>query len=634
MKKKVYYLFSLIFILSLIFAPITFSETEPQKLLNNAPVKEDYTNADGVYIENITKIDHTGEKSRIRYRKVIKVFNKRGVKNYGEFKIRFNKSNEKVNLIEAKTIKKDGEVLKPKEKAINEITPPEAANASIYSDARIKVISMSGVEPGSILVCEYEKVKDSYAIKDEFWNYQLFQYTDPIKRNKLELKVPKNKEVNYKVRNGNIEPTVQNKQNYKLYTWEQQNVPAIVKEKNMPSLLNIAPLIEISTIDDWSQVSTWYQGLIKDQYEINQEIKNKIKELTKDSNEQEDKIRNIYNYVTSQIRYIGLQFGESGYKPYSAKTTFENKYGVCKEKATLLIAMLREIGVKAEPVLINRGSATVDLDIPSPALFNHMIVYLPEKDMYLDPTSKGTMKGVLPGDQGKNVFLPESNKITKSPISDAVQNQSISIQTVELKEDGSADIVYQEKMTGLYGFTYKRAYQKYKEEQITRLIKRGISRGFTNASVEKINYKGINNLDEELSIEIPELKVKNYAEKMGNMLTIKPFKFPINLTQVVASKTRSYPIYLSFKRNIKRQVNINIPAGYKINYLPKNQTFSNEVGSLKVNYKEQKEKIMVDFNLIVDRKEISADEYKMAKKLLNKAGSSLQNQIMVKNTNN
>jgi tRNA C32,U32 (ribose-2'-O)-methylase TrmJ len=81
-------------------------------------------------------------------------------------------------------------------------------------------------------------------------------------------------------------------------------------------------------------------------------------------------------------------------------------------------------------------------------------------------------------------------------------------------------------------------------------------------------------------------------------------------------------------------VNINIPAGYKINYLPKNQTFSNEVGSLEVNYKEKKEKIMVDFNLIVDRKEISADEYKMARKLLNKAGSSLQNQIMVKNTNN
>ena len=630
MKKKLSYIMISIFSIILLFSTITIAETNPEELLNNAPVQKDYSNADGVYMQNITSIDHTGQKSRIRHRKVIKVFNKRGVKNYGEFKIRFNKSNEKIKLIEAKTIKKDGEVLEPKEKAINEITPPEAANASIYSDARIKVISMSGVEPGSILVCEYEKVKDSYAIEDEFWNYQLMQYTDPIQKNKVKVKMPKDKEIKYKVKNGNIKAKVKKEEKYKTYIWENNNAPAIIKEENMPSLLNIAPLLEITTVKDWAQVSDWYNSLIEGQYEVNKAIDNKINELTKDSKNKEEKMVDLYNYVTSQIRYIGLQFGESGYKPYSAATTFENKYGVCKEKATLLIAMLREIGVKAEPVLINRGSAKVDLDISSPALFNHMIVYLPDKDIYLDPTSKGTMYGVLPGDQGKNVFLPESNKLTNTPIAKAEENISISKQKVNLQKDGSAQINYKESMTGLYGFTYKRFYQQYKKERLDSLIKRGISRGFTNASVGEIKYQGINNLDKDLSLEIPNLKVQNYAEKMGNMLTIKPFRFPLQLSQIVASETRNYPLYLSFKRNVKREVDITLPEGYKFDFVPKDQEFSNEIGSLKIDYEKGADKVSVDLNLIVDRKIISSEEYKSARKLLNKAGSSIQNQIMIK----
>ncbi len=629
MKKRLSNIMIFVFSITLLFSTFSLAQTNPEKLLKEAPKQKNFPNADGVYIENITKIDHTGEKSRITHRKVIKVFNKRGVESYGEFKIRFNKSNEKIKIIEAKTITEEGEVIKPKEMAINEITPPEAANASIYSDARIKVISMSGVEPGSILVCEYEKIKDSYAIENEFWNYQLMQYTDPIQTNRIELKVPKGKDINYKVKNGDIKPDIKTKDQYKTYIWENNDTAAIIKEENMPSLLNIAPLLEITTIEDWKQVSEWYNSLIEGQYEVNKEIKNKINELTKNSSNKEEKMKALYNYVTSQIRYIGLQFGESGYKPYSATTTFENKYGVCKEKATLLIAMFKEIGVKAEPVLINRGSAKLDTNLPSPALFNHMIVYLPNQNIYLDPTSKGTMYEVLPGDQGKKVFLPESNQLTKTSISKAEQNTSLSIQKVNLREDGSAEINYKETMIGLYGFTYKGFYQQYKDKQLDRLIKRGLSRGFTNPKLDEIKYTGINNLDKNLSLEIPKLRVDNYAEKMGNMLTIKPFKFPINLTQVVASENRNYPIYLSFKRNVKRTIKINIPEGYKVNFLPKSQSYNNEVGSFELNYQKKANEITAKLNLILDRKEISVKEYNSAKKLLNKANSSIQNQIMI-----
>ncbi|MGM0502254.1 MAG: DUF3857 domain-containing protein [Bacillota bacterium] len=630
MKKKALLMLVLMIVFSLTVNSMVIAKTNPQKLLKEAPSKDEYPQAGGIYLTEEKIADYTGEKTKIRYRKVIKVFNKRGVEDYGEFKIRFNKSNEDIKITEAKTIKPDGSVVKPKKDAINEITPPEAANASIYSDARIKVISMSGVKPGSIVVCEYVKTKDKYAVEGEFWNYDLFQFTDPIKNKELIIKTPVDKDINYKVRNGDLKSEIEKKSDVKIYTWQKNNIPGINKENNMPSLINVAPLVQVSTLDDWSQISKWYQGLIDKQYQINKELKSKIEELTKDDETKKEKMRSLYNYVTSEIRYIGLQFGESGYKPYSAVKAFQNKYGVCKEKATLLIAMLREIGVTAEPVLIRRGSGTIDLDIVSPTLFNHMIVYLPKQDQYLDPTGKGTSYGVLPGDQNKNVLLPEKDKLSKTPISSADSNLASLNQQVALQQNGDANISYQEEKTGVYGYAYRRGYQKYTPQKRKRVVKQGISKGFSNAQATGIQFAGINDLNQNFNLKISDLQVKSYAKRMGDLLSFKPLRYPIKLSQLVAAEERTYPLHLGFKRKNHREIEIEVPSNFQVDYLPEDISFQNEVGSLKATYEQQDNKVVLDFELIADQYQLEVNEYQAARELLNKAGGVAQKQILLK----
>ncbi|MGM0369840.1 MAG: DUF3857 domain-containing protein [Bacillota bacterium] len=629
MSKKLKLIIVLVMTFSLMLSSMVVAKTNPEELLKNAPAKDNYPEAGAIYLENETLIDHTGDQSQIRRRKVIKVFNKRGVEDYGEFKIRFNQSSENIKIVEAKTIKPDGSIIEPKEDAINEITPPEAANASIYSDARIKVISMSGVEPGSIVVCEYVKTKDEYAIKDEFWNYQLFQTTDPIEEKKLVVKTPADKKVNYKVRNGDLKPEITEENNTKTYTWLETDVPAIIKENNMTSLINVAPFIEISTLDNWSQISNWYQGLIDEQYQVNDELKSKIEELTADGQSKEDKIEKLYNYVTSQIRYIGLQFGESGYRPYSATETFSNKYGVCKEKATLLIAMLREIGVEAEPVLIRRGSGAIDVDIASPALFNHLIVYLPDQDKYLDPTSSGTTYGVLPGDQGKNVLLPEEDKLEKTPVMDSEKNRTTVNQQVKLMNDGSAKIEFQEQNIGVYGYFYKRGYQRYTPQKRDEIVKQTVSKTFSNAQIEGIKLSGIEDLAEDFRMEVLNVKVKDYAQKMGDIMSFKPLRFPLQLGNIVAADERDYPIYLGFNRQVLREVEVKIPAGHKVDHLPEEIDFSNQVGELHLDYQQQGRTIKVKLDLKVNQHQVMPDDYQAVRDLFTKAEGVLQNQVMI-----
>ena len=489
---------------------------------------------------------------------------------------------------------------------------------------------MSGVEPGSIIVCEYVKEKDKYAMEGEFWNFQLFQYTDPILERKLIVKSSADKTLYYKVRNGDLSPEIKQQDNEKIYTWKQTNIPAIIKENNMPSLINVAPFVQVSTVKNWSQVSNWYQDLIEEQYQVNEELKSKIKELTENVTKTEEKIKALFYYVTNQIRYIGLQFGESGYKPYSAVETFKNKYGVCKEKATLLIAMLREIGVKAEPVLIYRGSATIDIEIASPGLFNHMIVYLPEQKKYLDPTSQGTRYGVLPGDQGKNVLLPEIDKLSQTPVRPPECSTALVNQKVKLKEDGSADINYKEKYTGLYGFSYKQIYKSYTPRQRKRLIRSGVSRGFSNAYLKGIKLEGVEKLNKVFSLQVSNIKVPAYAKSMGdNLLSFKFLHYPIQLNQLVASQTRNYPLYLGFKRKAKRKIEVVLPVNFKVKFLPEDINYSNKVGKLSVDYQKQNNILSLDFEIIIDKQQIGVEDYQAARELFNKAGAVIDKQVLI-----
>ncbi|PRX16659.1 transglutaminase superfamily protein [Orenia metallireducens] len=596
-------------------------------LITNSPSQADYPEAGALVLKDYIVADYTKKEAEIYQDNIIKIFNKRGIKKFGEFKIRFDKSAESIEITEAKTIKPDGTVVKVKPKDIKEITPP-SANNSVYSDARIKVVTIPALEPRSIIVCKYLRKVKKATINGEFSLIERFQYTEPIKNKKLIVKVPSDKEVNYRTKLMDLEPIIKREGEAKVYTWQKEDIPAIVPEPAMPPLMNVAPVVELSTLKSWSQVIQWYNGLIDNQYKVNDKLKTKIKELTKAAKSKEDKMIALYNYVTSQIRYVGLEYGISGYKPHTAIETYQNKYGDCKDKATLLIAMLKEIGVKAEPVLINR-SWNPDLEIVSINQFNHMIVYLVNEDKYLDPTNNGTMYGVLPGDQGKKVLLPLANKLAQTPIMAAKLNQSIVKQEVSLKEDGSAVIDYLEEYTGVNDYIFKDIYSRYTPKQQELIIKQGISRGFASANGVNPIILGVDDLNQNLKVTIPEMKVRNYAKSMGNLLALSPMRFPVSLAQIVASEKRIYPIYLSSTSDIVRRVEIQLPQGYKVNYMPEEIKLENKVGKLSASYTKENNKIIFDFNLKINKQEIEVENYKLAKELLGQAGVVVQNQILV-----
>jgi Flp pilus assembly protein TadD len=187
---------------------------------------------------------------------------------------------------------------------------------------------------------------------------------------RLEMSFPAGKYV--KVVSPEFKPEVKEEGARRIYWWMHSNLE--VKEKDpdeIPRRTPPNPDVQVTTFASWEEVGKWYGALQKTQLEITPSIRAKANELTNGLKSDEEKIHAIYNFVSLKYHYIGLDFGIGRYQPHAADDVLDNGYGDCKDKHTLLAALLKAAGIEAWPALIH-SSRRLDPDVPSPAQFNYV----------------------------------------------------------------------------------------------------------------------------------------------------------------------------------------------------------------------------------------------------------------------
>src|SRR5262249_36065628 len=190
------------------------------------------------------------------------------------------------------------------------------------------------------------------------------------------------------------------------------------------------PPVQLTTFQSWEELGKWYAPLQRERIAATPELTAKALELTKDKTETVDKIKAIYDYVAPEIRYATRQFRVGRFQPHSAGDIFANKYGDCKDKHTLLSAMLDTIGIHTDPVLIN-SARQLDPDVPSPGQFDHVIslVTLPERKIWLDTTAEVAPFGMLSYQlrEKKALWVPTNGKaqVIETPAESPVPNQEV-----------------------------------------------------------------------------------------------------------------------------------------------------------------------------------------------------------------
>src|SRR6266850_2141074 len=439
--------------------------------------------------------DGTGECQDEAFTKVLTEKGKRGNRTLSLY---FMMPYTTAEIVKVEVIKPDGKAAAVDITANSkEMIDDSQMGMNIYDpNSKILKLNIPQVEVSDVVHSITRTTMHRSIIPGEFAEQNVFEGSGYIRHMSYEVFAPKDKPLKRIFRRDEVPGTVKYaKQSDKkgvIHRWEVNNVPRMFDEPSMPSYEVVLQRLFISTTPDWQAVSKWYWNVCHPHLEATTpEMKKTVEELIKNAKGDKEKIEAVFYHVAQKIRYMGLtpEKDRPGYEPHDVKLTFENKYGVCRDKAALLVAMLRTAGLKSYPVLVSVGSKK-DPDVPEP-FFNHAIVGVELKKgeiVLMDPTAENT-KDLLPSyecDQSYLVCRPEGDNIRTSPIIPPEQNMMRVKTTATLTAAGGIEGRSELSFEGINDTEYREMFSRMKVDDKRRFFERNLKRTMPGARLKSL----------------------------------------------------------------------------------------------------------------------------------------------------
>ena len=365
------------------------------------PATADYSSEAIVFDKSETTYrmhaDGTGERDM---HVVLRIQSDGAAQQFGVLSFAYASAYESPQIKLVRVHKADGTTVDTPAADVIDMSADVTREAPLYSDLKEKHLPVRSLARGDTLEYEVDTAINKPEAPGQFWGASHFSPpgTVIVLSEIVTLEVPADKYV--QVWSPNHKPTVTEANGLRTYTW---NVPQLVtaprttsddstkvtppKDPDEDADGRKIPSIAWTTFHGWTEVGDWYRTLATPEAQPTDALRARANEITAKADTPEAQVRAIYSYVSSHTRYIGIDFGIGRYKPHSAADVLANQYGDCKDKDTLLEALLHAKGFVTAPALIGAGIAPVP-DVPSPAVFNHVIttVNLPSGRIWLDST--------------------------------------------------------------------------------------------------------------------------------------------------------------------------------------------------------------------------------------------------------
>lgn len=340
------------------------------------------------------RIENDGTGVRETYGRV-RVQSEAGVQQWGQLIIGYNSAHERVEISHIRVKKAGGSVVTAPADAVRDLSAPLEREAPVYTDLRQKHVTVPGLRPGETLEYQFSTIVKTPFAPGHFWADHNFDTTSIVLDEQLEINLPGDRTIKLKSKPGN-EPNISEESGRRIYRWatshlqrEEDGQAREKGEKKRKAQEPQAPAVQLTTFGSWEEVGRWYSELERDRRTPSPEIKAKAEELTKGLASDMEKVEALYDYVAKNFRYVSLSLGIGRYQPHAAAEILHNEYGDCKDKHTLLAALLEAEGLHASSVLINT-SRKLDPDVPSPSQFDHIITFVPveKQEVWLDTTTE------------------------------------------------------------------------------------------------------------------------------------------------------------------------------------------------------------------------------------------------------
>jgi tetratricopeptide (TPR) repeat protein len=342
--------------------------------------------------------DGTGERDM---HVMLRIQSQGAAQKFGVLSFAYASANETPQIKLIRVHKADGTTVDTPADAAIDMPAEVTREAPLYSDLKEKHLPVRSLAAGDTLEYEVDTQIEKPEAPGQFWGAMHFIPPGTLiaLSETLTLDVPADKYV--QVWSANHKAAVTEKNGVKSYAWSVSQLvtppkkkadddaptPPAPKDPDEDDDGRSLPSVAWTTFRNWAEVGDWYRDMAQSRAKPTDPIRARAEEITRDAKNSEDQVRAIYNFVSTQNRYIGIDFGIGRYQPHLAAEVLGNQYGDCKDKDTLLEALLQAKGFSTAPALIGASVAPVP-DLPSPAVFNHVIttVNLPSGRIWLDST--------------------------------------------------------------------------------------------------------------------------------------------------------------------------------------------------------------------------------------------------------
>lgn len=545
---------------------------------------EEYPDADSVLLEEIERVrynpdgtyeSHEESRTKIlteRARRQESVVTLHYSKRYGEAAIEF------VGITGADGVERAVDV----RSLSKESTDNSSMVANIYDPLdRVIKCTVPGLKIGDVLRVKTFRRALKPRCEGAWGDISVMEWTCPIIRSVYEVVAPADRPLRkISIRNelGNIVSSSKKLPGGEIvHTFVCTNSPRCFPEPDMPPLYTQVQRVAVSTAEDWRDISKWYWKLCENHLSKTNAAMAAFVESARvqSGSSRLDLMRRIFRFVSQEVRYMGLTMEETspGYAPHDVDVTFDNRYGVCRDKAALLAALLRMAGFKAFPVLIHAG-AKMDPDVPQP-FFNHAIVAVEENpaDEYIlmDPTDESTVD-MFPsylGDKSYLVARPEGETLLTSPVATPEHNLLSVDSKCTVASDGSMFLDAVVSCKGINDIAYRHALIKRTKKERIKLITRILKSISPGAEVLECVFLSDDMSDTEKPLEfsikarLPEaaLRGKTGTELsvpfIGAKLGLANFLFRDNTSLL----ERKYPLVLDSTAGVKEKIKITLDDG-------------------------------------------------------------------------
>ncbi|MCB0402674.1 MAG: hypothetical protein KDD41_11360, partial [Flavobacteriales bacterium] len=259
---------------------------------------------------------------------------------------------------------------------------------------------------------------------------------NPIDLYSIRVIYPKDKAYQYRFIDCDSSVVISEKETdeNKVIEISRNNLAALKLEDNIPTWQNPFKYFTLSSYSSWKDVNVWAQHVFD--LPDKQNLQAVFEEIFTGNETIEEKINKIIDYTQDDIRYMGIESGIGSIKPFPPEQVAKQRFGDCKDKSLLLVALLKEIGIeKAYPVLVNTQLRhALNKQFPSNEVFNHCIAKFEyEGNTYwIDPTITQQGGGF------KSLFTPDYGKVLVVGLADD------SLQQMPVNKNESATYIIEE----------------------------------------------------------------------------------------------------------------------------------------------------------------------------------------------